>query len=143
MGTELAQRRAARGLDGGRTLGELVTTDAFGKLNDRYGPDVCDRILVDVAGVLAQSRAADSSFRIGGDEFAVIMPNTTREGAEIAAIRLGWAIANLREDDTAVTVSAGVTQADIPDPRVFFADAETALREVKSATFEHHTAATA
>jgi diguanylate cyclase (GGDEF)-like protein len=106
--------------------------DDFARMNDRYGLESCDEIIAEIGHVLGQARAADSTFRIGGDEFAVIMPNTTREGAEIAAIRLGWAIANLREDDSAVTVSAGVSQAEIPDPRVFFADAEAALREVKN-----------
>jgi diguanylate cyclase (GGDEF)-like protein len=114
----------------------VFDVDDFGRMNDRYGPETCDEILAEIGHVLGQARAADSTFRIGGDEFAVIMPNTSREGAEIAAIRLGWAIANLRDDDSAVTVSAGVSQADIPDPRMFFADAEAALREVKNNTLK-------
>lgn len=113
----------------------IFDIDDFGRLNDRFGPEACDEILVEITQMLSQGRAADSFFRVGGDSFAVIMPNTNREGAEIAAIRMSWAIANLREDDLAVTVTAGVTQADIPDPRVFFAAAETALRDARAASF--------
>lgn len=108
--------------------------DNFGRLNDRFGPEECDQILVDVAGVLSQTRAADSAFRTGGDEFAVIMPNTTAEGAEIAAIRMGWVVANLRDDDAGLTISSGVAEADIPDPRIFFATAGSALRDAMAAT---------
>jgi diguanylate cyclase (GGDEF)-like protein len=107
--------------------------DNFGGLNDRYGVEECDRMLVEIAATLSQGRAADSFFRIGDDEFATIMPNTSKEGAEIAAIRLGWSVAKLREDDCDLTVSAGVAQAEVPDPRVFFAEAEAALREGKNA----------
>jgi diguanylate cyclase (GGDEF)-like protein len=105
----------------------LFRIDHFVRLQERFGPDGIDEIVVEIAEIFSRGRAADSFFRISSDRFAVLMPNTTAEGAEIAAIRMAWQVANLRDADGTITISSGVHQADIPDPRTFIADAEAAL----------------
>jgi two-component system cell cycle response regulator len=61
----------------------LVDQDGLKQLNDRFGHAVGDQCIVAVAKALLEvSRATDVVVRHGGDEFAVVMPNTTLEGAQ-------------------------------------------------------------
>ena len=96
----------------------LLDIDHFKEINDRFGHPAGDSVLVD-AGQTLQSlaRNIDIVARIGGEEFALILPNTLIEGAEALAERL---LKQFREssttlDDEAVriTVSAGVSA--LPD----------------------------
>lgn len=67
----------------------MIDLDNFKLVNDRYGHDVGDRLLVDVARVIRSNlRASDVSCRIGGDEFLVICPDTTADALRICAQRL-------------------------------------------------------
>src|SRR5215207_6013791 len=79
----------------------IFDLDGFKAVNDRYGHPAGDEVLQGVARV-------DDSFRIGGDEFAVLMPETTLDGAKIAAKRLASAIADAQLGDGTVTASYGV-----------------------------------
>ena len=86
----------------------LFDLDGFKGVNDRYGHPAGDEVLQGVAGVIDSSRLTDDAFRIGGDEFAVLMPETALDGAHVAAKRLAAAIAAARLGDGSVTVSYGV-----------------------------------
>lgn len=108
----------------------LFEIEDFGGLEDRFGPEAADRIVEEVAEVLSRGRSADSCFRLESDTFAIVMPNTPEEGAEIAAIRIAWQVALLRGGDI-VTVNTGVVEADVPDPRVLLAAAEASLRSAR------------
>ena len=67
----------------------LIDLDDFKSVNDRLGHPAGDGVLVQfVETMRASIRASDRAFRIGGDEFAVVMPGTTAEGAEVVARRL-------------------------------------------------------
>ena len=56
----------------------IVDIDHFKKFNDTYGHDVGDIVLQEVSGVLKQNvRASDIACRMGGEEFAIIMPDST------------------------------------------------------------------
>jgi diguanylate cyclase (GGDEF)-like protein len=114
--------------------------DDLGGMTDRLGVDATDRLIAEVAETLAEGRSADSCFRVHRDAFAMILPNTPLEGAEIVAMRLGWAIANLHDGDKQVTVATGASQADGDDPRIFVAAAEAALRRSRSASVLEHPA---
>ena len=67
----------------------IVDLDDFGKVNDAEGHVGGDRVLVGVAGVMAAAlRRSDHVFRIGGDEFAVLMPGVDADGAYLAMRRV-------------------------------------------------------
>jgi diguanylate cyclase (GGDEF)-like protein len=100
---------AARSARYGHPLALCVfDLDGFKSINDRYGHPAGDEVLQGVAQVIDSSRLTDDAFRIGGDEFAVLMPETTLEGGKIAAERLVSRIADAQLGDGAVTASYGV-----------------------------------
>jgi diguanylate cyclase (GGDEF)-like protein len=64
----------------------MIDVDNFKKLNDTYGHPKGDQVLASVANILFGSlRAADFSFRYGGEEFVVILPETMLDGAFMVA----------------------------------------------------------
>jgi diguanylate cyclase (GGDEF)-like protein len=92
----------------------LFDIDYFKSVNDAYGHAVGDTVIRDVAGILQTSkRASDIAGRIGGEEFTLLLPEATVEGAGLTADRMRKAIAGHRvlSDGHAVTVtvSIGVT----------------------------------
>ena len=108
-----------------------LDADHFKSYNDRYGHQAGDEVLVLLARCIAShsSRPRDLPARIGGEEFAVILPHTDEAGARIVAERIRASIAaQMRphaENPTGyVTVSCGV--ASVPHPRI--GDAQTLLR---------------
>jgi diguanylate cyclase (GGDEF)-like protein len=145
---------AATGLGTGLSLGErldseiarsrrageplslvLLEIDDFESI-DSTGPGSEEAVVQLVAGILKQGRASDIQFRLAAKQFAVLMPGTDRSGAEIAAIRLAWAIANAGNDLQPITVTTGVAQPAADDAYTFITDAEIALRESKALVAE-------
>ncbi|HOB82372.1 MAG TPA: sensor domain-containing diguanylate cyclase [Peptococcaceae bacterium] len=56
--------------------------DGFKKINDRYGNNIGDQVLIYIAEVLGRiARISDVAGRLGGEEFAVILPETDEKGA--------------------------------------------------------------
>jgi len=91
----------------------LLDLDHSKQVNDRFGHQAGDQALQAVASVLEQQlRAVDLPARIGGEEFAVLLPDTAGQGALDTAERLRAAIATrpiAHEGATiAVTASIGV-----------------------------------
>jgi diguanylate cyclase (GGDEF)-like protein len=86
----------------------IFDLDGFKAVNDQYGHPAGDEVLQGVAGVIGSSRLTDDAFRIGGDEFAVLMPETTLKGGKIAARRLIDAIDEANLGGGTVTASYGV-----------------------------------
>ena len=67
----------------------LIDLDEFKAINDGSGHAAGDRVLRGFGGLLAGSlRLADRAFRVGGDEFAVLLPHTDLEGAQVVSRRL-------------------------------------------------------
>lgn len=90
---ELA-RAARRGETLALAIGDI---DGFKALNDRFGHAEGDRALAAVGRALGQAaRASDITARIGGEEFALLMPGTDPAEAVIATERLRKAIAMVR-----------------------------------------------
>lgn len=110
----------------------LVDLDGFKAVNDVRGHRAGDRVLRAVADILESGRPGDTPFRIGGDEFAVVMPMTGAEGAWAAAERLRTSVADA---DTGVTVSIGLSmlRPDTLGVEQMLDHADAALYRAKSA----------
>jgi diguanylate cyclase (GGDEF)-like protein len=113
--------------------------DLFKRVNDRYGHDVGDQALQVVAGVMNEvRRITDVAGRIGGEEFALLLPETDRDGATRLAQRLRASIADQRIADGngnafSITVSIGVaTQTQTAkDTSALLREADKALYRAK------------
>lgn len=93
----------------------MVDVDHFKKVNDTYGHGVGDRVLAAVAQTLRDSvRAVDRVARVGGEEFAILFPETRVEAAAAILERIREAVAAEKmtagEGSFSVTVSCGVAQ---------------------------------
>ncbi|WP_448583710.1 GGDEF domain-containing protein [Thermocrinis sp.] len=93
----------------------IMDIDHFKKINDTYGHDAGDMVLKTFADVLKSvARHSDICARMGGEEFAVLLPNTGLDGARILAERIRSTIANkpVEYDHTiiVVTTSIGVSE---------------------------------
>lgn len=89
----------------------IFDIDWFKKLNDRYGHLVGDRVLMRVARECERNlRSTDVFCRYGGEEFAIIAPETGATAALQLARRIREAVASMTRDGyhEAVTISAGV-----------------------------------
>jgi len=108
----------------------LMDVDDFKALNDTRGHKHGDDILVAVAQALRGSRAEDVAYRIGGDEFAMLLVETDSEGARTAGARLQQRVRNLIAP---VTVSVGVcTAVRDHDEHDLYECADAALYAAKS-----------
>ena len=110
--------------DGGFMCLGMVDVDNFKLYNDAYGHLAGDACLARVARAMSAMllRPADEIFRYGGEEFAILMPQTGREPALKVAERVRDAVENLRipHSKTArgvVTVSIGVAAIDAANAR--------------------------
>ncbi len=95
----------------GRPVSIIVgDIDGFKSLNDRYGHKAGDRALEKVSTVLLSAkRQIDTAARIGGEEFAIIVPETEDHGAYILAERLRRAVGEaFGSGEPQVTISFGV-----------------------------------
>jgi diguanylate cyclase (GGDEF)-like protein/putative nucleotidyltransferase with HDIG domain len=84
--------------------------DRFKEVNDRSGHQVGDIALQRVARVLSEGkRKIDSAARVGGEEFALILPDTPQDGAFVLAERLRCSLRDeFAEDSVPITISFGL-----------------------------------
>ena len=93
----------------------LFDLDFFKKVNDTYGHLGGDKVLVDIAGRLRERvRTTDIVGRYGGEEFMVVLPETSLDGAVQFAegIRqlVEWEPVTFEDQSIPVTISMGVTE---------------------------------
>jgi diguanylate cyclase (GGDEF)-like protein len=97
-----------------RTPATLIEFDLdfFKKVNDEFGHDVGDKVLIDVANVMQKSvRRTDRVFRFGGEEFIVLARNTTLEEAATITEKLRQQVEKeVKAGNKAVTASFGCAQ---------------------------------
>ncbi len=108
----------------------LLDLDGFKQLNDTLGHPAGDRALQQVAALIDESRLADDGFRIGGDEFAILMPETEPADAELAAARLCKSIRDIGMSDGSLGASFGVAAGE-SDPAALHAIADERLLAAK------------
>src|SRR5262249_11434540 len=114
----------------GRCLGVVVVDlDDFKRVNDEHGHLHGDRVLQEVAGALMDSvRSHDVVVRHGGDEFAVIAPETDRAETEALAARIRMDLAQISVEGRRIGASTGC--AVCPD------DADSVNQLLSRADFE-------
>jgi diguanylate cyclase (GGDEF)-like protein len=115
----------------------LLDLNGFKTVNDRLGHTVGDRLLVAVAGRLASAlRDADVVARMGGDEFAVLVPRATAAEADAILRRLTGALREPVEvggHKLHVTASIGITDAaGTDDPVEVLRRADVAMYAAKA-----------
>jgi diguanylate cyclase (GGDEF)-like protein len=123
---------AARSARYGHPLGlALFDLDGFKAVNDQLGHPAGDLVLKGVAEAIDSSRLTDDAFRIGGDEFALLMPETKLEGAKIAAERVVKAIEEADLGDGMVTACFGVASLSSGDGLALHDAADRSLLAAK------------
>jgi len=132
---ELLGREVARAQRYGRELALVIfDLDDFKSINDRIGHLAGDAVLAETAerarGVV---RSADIACRVGGDEFAVLLPEASGREAELLYRRLHEAVSSRPVAQAGdVSVSAGIAElADDDEPNGFFERADEALYRAK------------
>jgi diguanylate cyclase (GGDEF)-like protein len=138
LGRELERSRRF-----GSSLGlVMIDIDDFKQVNDRYGHQQGDEVLAHVADVLRRlSRDIDAPARYGGEELAVILPETDLDGAALLAERMRAAVESMfvrgarDSGGLQVTASFGVAAApeDGVDGEALVAAADAALYRAKRA----------
>lgn len=136
-----ARNEFERALDDDRPLSCIVLDiDHFKAISDTRGQAIGDAVLRSVAKTLrANIRSRDLLCRIGGEEFALLLPDTTADAAMRCAERIRSSLANTRVtvggDMLSVTASLGVAAYGLSDPDMatVMARADQALYQSKAA----------
>jgi len=132
---ETLAREVARAHRYNRNLALVVfDIDDFKAVNDRIGHLAGDSVLAEAAHrVRSVVRGADVACRVGGDEFAVILPEATTADADSLYRRLQAAMANWRPDTEHLRLSAGIAELEPEDDAVsLFKRADEALYRAKA-----------
>jgi diguanylate cyclase (GGDEF)-like protein len=107
--------------------------DGLEDAGDRFGQAAADEALLQLALILQRdTRAIDACFRIAADEFAIVMPGTSLEGARILVERCRAHLAEARLCDGLVRVSFGVVEAGQEPADALAARASAAVAEDKA-----------
>jgi diguanylate cyclase (GGDEF) domain len=118
----------------------MIDLDYFKRINDTYGHATGDEVLRQFANIVRKiSRAIDIPARLGGEEFAILLPNTTQNEAMTVAERLRKQVADIsiahEKGAVRITISIGgvALSTDEVDNDVILSRADTALYEAKDA----------
>jgi diguanylate cyclase (GGDEF)-like protein len=118
----------------------MLDVDFFKRINDAYGHQVGDRVLVELARVvLGNLRQTDCMARFGGEEFVVLLPLTDLGGGIAKAEEIRLAVKEMSVDlgdgeVLRITTSCGVSELDpihCSDPDALLAGADHAVYEAK------------
>ncbi|WP_369600127.1 diguanylate cyclase [Hahella sp. SMD15-11] len=133
--TESAALRISEARRHGHPLSILLAdVDHFKKVNDTWGHDTGDRVLVEIGNYLrGQARKEDVVARMGGEEFMILLYHCSLENAVKRADFLRAGVEALQPDGRHVTMSVGVTSLMNPgeDFQTLYKRADLALYEAK------------
>ena len=117
-----------------------IDIDHFKSINDRYGHPVGDSVLIAVANcILPCLRKSDILARIGGEEFSVLLPNTSLQQAKVIGEKIRFKQSNLSitgqwQGEIRITVSLGISNLKAEDQHfdVLFSRTDQALYQAKA-----------
>jgi two-component system cell cycle response regulator len=117
--SQVLRRETKRAIRGNRPLSLLfIDLDGFKAINDTHGHLFGSRALVEAAGVIrASARETDVVARFGGDEFALVLPDTGTDGAVYVGERIRERLAAhrfLERDGLSIALTASVGVATLP-----------------------------
>ena len=132
------RRETKRAIRGGRPLSLLfIDLDGFKAVNDAHGHLCGSRALVEAGAVIrGAARETDIVARFGGDEFALVLPDTGSYGALAVADRIRERIARhefLASDGRSVRLTASVGAATLPDVA---ASADALVQQADAAMYQ-------
>ena len=110
----------------------MIDVDKMKTINDEWGHPVGDEVLRAVGELLRDTRCGDIAARYGGDEFLLLMPDTSVEQAEMAIERIRARVAEVnrrRRFPFTLRISIGVRQMGGPDVDLLAAADEAMYRE--------------
>ena len=116
----------------------MLDIDKFKLVNDTYGHQVGDNVIINLAQKIQNLiRQSDMSARFGGEEFVILLVNTSLAGAKTVAEKLRIDVENeslvINSDKTiAYTISLGVSQVDIQNGQ----NIENAINDADKALYE-------
>lgn len=116
----------------------MLDIDNFKSVNDTKGHKVGDLVLIELAHILQSlSRKSDIICRFGGEEFIILLPQTSLEGANIMAEKIRVNVANNRlylDDNTQLTftISLGVSTIDLSNDQ----NIEASIKRADDALYE-------
>ena len=113
----------------------IIDIDFFKKVNDTYGHDVGDDVLINFAQIIKNEiRIQDTFARWGGEEFVILLPRTDVDGAMMVAEKLREIIEkNVESGIPKITASFGVTPINADDSqKSAFIRVDEALYEAKN-----------
>jgi diguanylate cyclase (GGDEF)-like protein len=114
----------------------LCDVDGFKDVNDEYGHDRGDAVLRDVAYELRKRlRSFELVYRLGGEEFLIVLPGVDAEGGLEVAERLRASVEDVRPQGIRITISLGLSagSGEEVDYDVLFRAADAALYDAKRA----------
>lgn len=106
----------------------MLDIDFFKQFNDNYGHVEGDQALMRVGSVIKHSlRTMDTAYRYGGEEFAVLLPETKADEAEIVSQRINEKLSHEHfvpnnNEVVKITVSMGVTEYNSPESSKSFVE---------------------
>ncbi len=124
---------------GGQISLIMVDIDNLKTVNDRHGHRAGDKVIVEISSRIRHSiRQIDVAARYGGDEFAVILPNTSLADAAVVAERMVNVVAGTpiqwEKDEIPVSISVGLGQYDAnSSPEDITSKSDQALYTAKQA----------
>ena len=108
----------------------MFDIDFFKKVNDKYGHDVGDDVLIEYTKFISkQLRKNDAFCRVGGEEFIILLPHSTKENASYVANKLRKSVEEYKKI-IPITMSFGVVQYSKEE------DITTVLKRLDEALYE-------
>ncbi|WP_430390027.1 diguanylate cyclase [Dyella sp. 20L07] len=111
-----------------------LDVDHFKQLNDDFGHAAGDDVLIELAlGLRTQMRESDLIGRVGGEEFAALLPGLSLEQAHARAEQLRKAMQVIHRPDRSLTISIGIAPCNRPgeDIESLLSRADKAMRQAK------------